>query len=52
MGTHVKYLLFKFGFGFIWEEQDAGDIDSFMCILKQTISDFLDQEWFSEVRKR
>jgi len=28
--SHVKELLFKFGFGFVWVTQDIGDINLFI----------------------
>jgi len=28
--SHVKELLFKYGFGFVWVSQDIGDINLFL----------------------
>lgn len=47
--THIKMLLSRYGFGFVWEEQGVGDIDAFMYIFKERVSDCSDQEWSSEI---
>ena len=47
--THIKHLLYTFGFGYVWEEQGVGDVEAFIHIFKQTVTDCSGQEWSSEI---
>ena len=46
---HVKNLLFRYGFGFVWISQDVGDEDYFMFIFKQRLLDNALQEWHTDL---
>jgi len=43
--SHVKELLFKFGFGFVWVSQDIGDINLSILQFKQRVHDIMTQNW-------
>jgi hypothetical protein len=43
--THIKNLLFKYGFGIVYISQDIGNIDLFIINFKQRITDCCYQEW-------
>ena len=47
--THIKNILFQYGFGYAWIGQDVGDIENFMSLFKQRLSDTLTQSWYSSV---
>ena len=44
----VKNLLYKFGFGYIWEQQSINDIGSFIRIFTGRLCDCYEQNWNSE----
>jgi len=46
--SHVKALLFKFGFGFVWVSQDIGDIDFFLQF-KQRLRHIMTKNWCSDM---
>ena len=48
--THVKQLLFKYGFGFVWVSQDVGDINLFVNAFRQRIIDCKTQEWHDSIQ--
>ena len=43
--TEIKNMLNSFGFGYVWMEQGVGDIDAFIHVFKQRISDNYIQQW-------
>ena len=47
--TYVKEILYKYGFGIVYVQQDIGDIDNFMNLFKQRLSDCCTQEWHADV---
>ena len=47
--THVKSLLFKFGFGVVWLSQEVGNFDLFKKILSQRLKDCAIQGWHESV---
>lgn len=49
--SHVKHLLFQYGFGFVWVSQDFGDLDLFMYNIKQRLRDCLTQDWYRYVNE-
>ncbi len=46
---HIKQLLFRYGFGYIWLSQDVGDIEVFVCTFKTRISDCMRQNWNTNI---
>ena len=47
--THIKNLMFLYGFGFVWVSHDIGDVNSFIREFKQRISDCHMQNWSQSV---
>ena len=47
--TNVKRLLYTYGFGHVWFEQDVGDIKVFLAIFKQRIKDCMFQNWHDNI---
>ena len=47
--SNIKNCLFKYGFHFVWLEQDVGCIKSFMKCLKQRMIDCRWQDWNSHI---
>ena len=43
--THVKHILYRYGFGYVFISQDVGNIDVFMSILNERVRDCGKQEW-------
>ena len=43
--SHVKNLLFRYGFGFAFEYQKVGDQKQFLCLFKQRLKDNYVQGW-------
>lgn len=43
--TALKKSLFKFGFGYVWINQDVGDSVIFMSLFRQRLKDIAVQEW-------
>ena len=50
-GSHVKNLLFRYGFGFAFEYQKVGDQMQFLCLFKQRLKDNYVQEWTSSTNE-
>ena len=49
--THVKKLLFQYGFGFVWISHNIGDINSFITCFKQRLIDCHKQNWNQSVQE-
>ena len=47
--THIKNILFRSGFGYVWIAQDVGDVKLFIVKFKQRLFDTLQQNWCSSV---
>lgn len=47
--SHIKNVLFKYGFGIVWISQDIGSISAFLSIFSQRVRDIDMQDWFSEL---
>ena len=47
--TDVKNMLYRFGFGIVWLSQGAGNVELFLCMFKQRVSDISRQEWTSNI---
>ena len=47
--SHVKNLLFNFGFGIVWINQDIESQDNFLISFSTRLKDVAGQEWFAEV---
>ena len=43
--THIKHLLFLYGFGFVWVSHQVADIDMFISTFKQRLIDCHKQNW-------
>ena len=49
--THVKNMLYKYGFVYVWEQQENLNAPLFLEEFKLRISDCLAQEWHAEVER-
>ena len=47
--TKVKQLLFTYGFGYVWLNEEVGDIDMFIRTFKQRIVDCAKQKWHARL---
>ena len=47
--THVKMLLYKYGFGHVWLSQGVGDEIMFLKNFKQRLSDCFAQDWHHDI---
>ncbi len=47
--TDIKLLLYGIGFGYVWLSQGVGNIVTFICTLKQRLTDICMQDWSSEI---
>ena len=47
--THVKMLLYKYGFGHVWLSQGVGDEIMFLNNFKQRLSDCFAQDWHHDI---
>ena len=47
--THVKMLLYKYGFGHVWLSQGVGDEIMFLKKFKQRLSDCFAQDWHHDI---
>ena len=43
--SEVKALLYKYGFGYIWENQNVENVQSFLCEFEQRVKDCNWQNW-------
>ena len=49
--SYVKNLLFRYGFGFAFENQGVGNQKQFLCMFKQRLKDNYVQEWYSSTNE-
>ena len=47
--SHIKSMLFRFGFGYIWISQDVGNSKLLMHLFTERLKDCYFQEWLSKV---
>ena len=47
--THVKDLLFRYGFGIVWITENVGDNNEFIYVFKQRLIDCALQDWHTEI---
>ena len=47
--THVKNLIYRYGFGIVWISENVGDEDVFINVFKQRLIDCAFQDWHSEI---
>lgn len=47
----VRNVLFRFGFGIVWETQGVGNVKAFMFELKQRLIDCFKQDWNSSLSR-
>lgn len=45
----IKDMLFRYGFGFLWEEQNVPDVSAFLKLLVQRIKDCELQQWSNDI---
>ena len=43
--SSVKYLLYLYGFGYVWLSQTVGSTEMFLSIFKQRVTDCKNQNW-------
>ena len=46
----VRNVLYKFGFGFVWEAQSVGNVNNFIASFKQRLLDCYTQDWHSALQ--
>ena len=49
--TQVKNLLYKYGFGYVWEANTVGDMNVFIKMFKQRLIDCCQQMWQSDINE-
>ena len=47
--TNVKNLLFSYGYGYVWMNEEVGDINMFIRAFKQRIVDCSKQDWHAKL---
>ena len=47
--SYMKALLYKHGFGYVWEANTVGDINRFVDVFKQRLKDCCLQAWHSDI---
>jgi hypothetical protein len=47
--SHIKDMLFKNGFGCVWQHQNVGNTHMFLSIFKQRLQDQYKQTWTAEI---
>ena len=47
--THIKSLLFEYGFGYAWIENEVGNSNYFLNLFKQRIKDISIQNWHQSI---
>ena len=46
---HIRTLLFKYGFGFVWEMQGVGNSSRFIREFSQRVRDVMHQDWRADI---
>ena len=49
--THVKNVLYMYGFGNLWLQQGVGNRELFVDIFKRRINDVTVQQWHTEIQE-
>ena len=49
--SNVRLLLYKHGFGYVWEADTIGDASRFINLFRQRLADCFTQQWHSEVEE-
>ena len=49
--SNVCLLLYKHGFGYVWEADTIGDASRFINLFRQRLADCFTQQWHSEVEE-
>lgn len=49
--SHIRTLLFMYGFGYVWEANTVGDSISFVNMFKQRIKDCFLQQWHTDINE-
>ena len=49
MGNECKKILFSYGYGYVWMNEEAGDINMFIRAFKQRIVDCSKQDWHAKI---
>ena len=49
MASDVKLMLFQYGFGYAWIEQQVGNKTKFLRVLKQRLIDCFKQDWHAKI---
>ena len=47
--SNVRLLLYKHGFGYVWEADTISDASRFINLFRQRLADCFTQQWHSEV---
>ena len=50
--SHVCFTLYRYGFGFVWENQGVCDVSNFIREFRQRMVDYFPQEWHSGIVSR
>ena len=50
--SSVCFLLYRYGFGHVWQNQGVGNINQFLSIFKARLKDCYQQEWHFELQSR
>ena len=45
--SYICYLLYRYGFGYVWENQGVGSVNQFLRVFKQRLIDCWRQDWHS-----
>ena len=49
--SNVRLLLYKHGFGYVWEADTIGDASRFINLFRQCLADSFTKQWHSEVEE-
>ena len=49
--THIRLLLYKYGFSDVWVSQDVGDVVVFLNRFKQALRECASQMWCNSIKK-
>ena len=51
LASHIKQLLYRTGFGVVWDQQSVTDTKQFITLFRQRCKDIYIQTCFSEIEK-
>ena len=49
--SHVKEMLYKYGFGYVWIAQDVGNSKQLLGLFTQRLKDCFLQDWFAKINE-